>query len=565
MLHNKKNKKYKIFKYKCSIAIVYFIVLFLAIIFINNNSINNIIEAATTTVESSTNKPRGYKVENAQYYDYIEEYDKSRIIIVEGEGNNGEGGGSSGSGGSGASSGSGSASGGVYIGGGRSGYGNNQNSGIGGSGSNASGVSGQGPGGSGGNAASGNSGGGMSGSGNSSRGGNSYYSESGQNSNAAAIALRKSIEESRQASIAAQLATAADMESVKASIAQRESIQASIQERLKQESIKARVFGETAPLNTIVENRIIETIAPPETIYRETTTINMPMSVETNYNRVEENNIIPEANTVATTRHIENNLRPTSVETTRETVVMTVPPTTARNNNVSATLYSIQNTFNQNITSTEIVAPEEMSTQAIVNEIEIPTAQETIRQTESVNTQTFETFDAPIVEQVVNTEITEKEVEPGDFITTMQTITQKETNTVSDTEIDTKEEGKKADDEGEAGGKDNNDETIKEEEVGREDEGQDKLGKEDEVGSQNELESGIDSGEGAKANSGMHKNIKILEIDTAGAIGFNKDEFSMKNLTRIIWLIILAFLFILGIVLYILPYVIKTKNKTSYF
>ena len=53
--------------------------------------------------------------------------------------------------------------------------------------------------------------------------------------------LRAQIEESRAESIRKVLETAADAESVQASIAERESIQASIQKRLQQESIKAKI------------------------------------------------------------------------------------------------------------------------------------------------------------------------------------------------------------------------------------------------------------------------------------------------------------------------------------
>ena len=212
MLFHKKIKKKTKYKHKKN---VYLLILVCILIVFNMSpfllySSNVVIPVIPT--ETTKKKPRGVKVENAEFHD--EYWDKFRVITAEGEGGSGTGGGQAGTGQSGATG---------------SGVSNGVN--------NASGIAGTG--------GSANAGG--SGSGNNSGGpggGNSSVNYNVQ-SNREIRESREAAQAARESSIAAELATAKNRESVRASIAERESIQESIKKRLIQESIKQKVFGDS--------------------------------------------------------------------------------------------------------------------------------------------------------------------------------------------------------------------------------------------------------------------------------------------------------------------------------
>lgn len=260
------NKKRKINNDKSKetillISIILFFVLNISCVYFATSKIN--------TTEA-TKKPKGHKIENAEYFDYDPNSDKYRIIIAEGEGGSGEGGGSSG-GGNNAISGQGTINGNPNAGnGGSSGAGTSKNAGTNGVGA-----------------------------------GNSTNNTGNQSSNKTADAIRKSIEESRRESIARILETAANRQAVEQSIAEQESIYESIQKKIRQESINARINAERYNIPSPTVHVVIETL-PSQTI---------PTMKTTHYD-----------SPVATTENIapqENTIAPTAEQTVPETTIKT--------------------------------------------------------------------------------------------------------------------------------------------------------------------------------------------------------------------------------------------------
>lgn len=183
-------------------------------------------QAATMATETTDKRPHGFKIENAEYWDYNENYDKKRIWIDQGGGGSGEGGGAGDHDANDAgNSGTGDEKGGImgHAAGVGLGGGNTQNQGGSGASTNGTG-SGGGPG------------------------------SSGSTMADALRALKEEIAESRAESLAKYLETALNASKTAASIAERESIQESIQRKLAQESIKEKLIKETLPTR---ENLIV--------------------------------------------------------------------------------------------------------------------------------------------------------------------------------------------------------------------------------------------------------------------------------------------------------------------
>ncbi len=149
------------------------------------SSLYDIAKELTTETETTKRKPKGSKVENAQFYDKM--YEKNRIIITEGDGGNGDGGKTSGN----------------------TTKKNNVNK------QNINDFR-----------------------------TNESSTGSGQKSNKAARSLRDAIDESRKESIASELATAQNVGEALRRIEESESIYESIRKAIIQESIRANVFGE---------------------------------------------------------------------------------------------------------------------------------------------------------------------------------------------------------------------------------------------------------------------------------------------------------------------------------
>lgn len=158
----------------------------------------------SSTTETTKKKPVGHKIEGAEYYEEL--WDKFSVIAIDNGGGSGEGGGA--------------------------GDQNASNAGNSGSYNDAGGTFG-------------NAAGQGLGSGNtanqSGKGSGVTGGSTGSVKADALRALKAQIEESRTESLKRVLETAANAESVAASIAERESIQSSIQKRMQQESIKARI------------------------------------------------------------------------------------------------------------------------------------------------------------------------------------------------------------------------------------------------------------------------------------------------------------------------------------
>lgn len=245
------------------------LLLSIILFFVLNISFVYFATANTYTTEESK-KPKGHKIENAEYFEYDPNSDKYRIIIAEGEGGSGEGGGSSG-GGNNAISGQGTINGNANGGsGGTSGAGTSKNAGTNGIGA-----------------------------------GNSINNTGNQSSNKNAEAIRKSIDESRRESIANMLETAANRQIIEQSIAEQESIYESIQKKIRQESINARINAERYNIPSPTVNVVIETL-PPQTV---------PTMRTTHYD-----------SPVATTENIapvENTISPLSVQFINETTLKT--------------------------------------------------------------------------------------------------------------------------------------------------------------------------------------------------------------------------------------------------
>ena len=254
----KKNKKHRLLIFSSIILLFVLNICFVYFATSKNNS----------SIYETTKKPKGHKIENAEYFDYDPNSDKYRIIIAEGEGGSGEGGG-------------------------KSGGGNSNNTGQGSINGNANSSS---PGGVSGAGTSRNAGtNGIS-------AGNSISNTGNQSSNKNAEAIKKSIEESRRESIARILETAANRQAVESSIAEQESIYESIQKRIRQESINARVNAERYNYTSPTVNVVIETL-PPQTV---------PTMKTTHYDS-------PVA-TIEDIAPIENTIMPTAEETIKQTV-----------------------------------------------------------------------------------------------------------------------------------------------------------------------------------------------------------------------------------------------------
>ncbi|MCQ2609765.1 MAG: hypothetical protein MJ151_03115 [Lachnospiraceae bacterium] len=301
------------------------------------------------TTEPETTHPKGFKLEGAEFYDYVgyddqgRLVDKSNIIIGKGSGGSGQGGGSSSSGSRGAdSSGTG--------GSGTSGYAAGQAPGQGGSGAN------------------------IGGNGNSGNSRNIIGANGNQSSNTALKKQQAAEEASRQASIEAELSTAgARKNEVLESIRQKALQESREKESIRQSSMKAealakaraqnptsskgqvvekKVVVETetvtyktdevtrAPVNhtqnVTKENQITERVTQPKPVFDDTVpTVVVPeIAEETTVNTPDKN--LPEVplNVPVVTNGPENMIEETTVV---ESEVVTVEETTVKTTTVKQT------------------------------------------------------------------------------------------------------------------------------------------------------------------------------------------------------------------------------------
>ena len=191
-------------RFKRFIACFIVAVLLLAFLLPNFDNIDN-FAATVSTSETTKSKPKGAKMADAEFFEYLEEVDKHNIIITKG-GGSGEGGGAGDSNASDAgNSGTYKDAGGIFGEAAGKGLGTGNVTNQAGKGSGTTGGS------------------------------------TGSVRADTLRALKAKIEESRAESLKRVLETANNVESVAASIAERESMQSSIQRRMQQESIKARI------------------------------------------------------------------------------------------------------------------------------------------------------------------------------------------------------------------------------------------------------------------------------------------------------------------------------------
>lgn len=225
------------------------------------------------TTETTKEKPHGFKIENAEYWDYNKNYDKSRIWIDQGGGGGGSGGGA--------------------------GDGNALEAGNSGTGNEAGGILGEAAGigmGTGNTPNTGGKGGGTTGTGQGGQAGGS----SGSALADALRALKEEIAESRAESLAKYLETALNASVTAESVAKRMREQESIQKKLAQESIMQKF----APKETkaIHETLKMETYEYKKSYVNETTNIDVTAPTANETERL--NASIVDKNHMQTTEHV---------------------------------------------------------------------------------------------------------------------------------------------------------------------------------------------------------------------------------------------------------------------
>ena len=488
------------------------ILIFVFFVSLLNKTTITIAETRSSTTESTyATHPVGHKIDGAKYWDYHEEYDKSRVITEEGGGRGGEGGGGSGGsgGGSGGRIGSGTGTG-TGAGSRGSGGTGDSNGGVGG------GLSGTNIGGTGtGNTGTGSGTGSSGGSNNAGSGGGS-----GSGNNAAISAmnsLRQAISESIEESYAKILETAKDKNSAMESILARERMLESIEREKAQESIKAMFYDETFEKEDVIPTEASkvysENSGPPQTEEESTTA----------------------SNTFKWFVDFSELFNPP--ETTRETNPLDKPTLepVAQDSN----LYS-----NEQIVSSE-TDPRFYEFTEVENQAETRQNAQYVRPLEPQD----------FIEQTNQNSQNKKQetlatVEPT-AANTNEKENKQEVNETKETEDSTKEEGS---------GKEN-----EKEDLGSEG-GKDRDKEADLAGdnSKNDDSSDQGGGGGSGNSDGKNKGMKIIEIDAIGGIGAGSNGQTM-DLTKLIMNLILLLCFILGIIFHFADIGYRKEIKKGYF
>ena len=494
---NKKKKKFN----KLVILSIMIFVFFISLL---NKA--TIAIAETRAYEStSPTHPVGHKIDGAKYWDYHEEYDKSRVITEEGGGRGGSGGGGSGGtgGGTGGSTGSGSGSG---TGAGNTGSGGTGNSagGVGG------GLSGTNRGGSG----SGQSG---TGSGSGTSGGSSNAGASGGTGagNNEAISARhkliQSINESREESYARILETAQDKNKAMESILERESMLESLEREKAKESIKAKFNDDTVVKENVVPTESYSEFSGPPKEEESTTARNTFKWF------VDFSELFKEQ------------------ETTRETNPLDKPTLepVAQDGNV----YS-NDEIMPSETDSNFYEFTEVETRRNAQYVRPLEPQDFIEQTEQNNQS--------------NNQETIATQEPASNNDKIESVEKKqEENEIKETQKETEEEGsgkeKEKEDLGSEGGKDRKKDA-------------DLAGD----NSKNNDSSDQGGGGGSGSSDGKNKGVKIIEIDAVGGIGVGKNG-QVMDLTKLIMNLILLLCFILGILFHFADFGYRKEVKKGYF
>ena len=497
------------------------IVIFVFLISILNKTTIAIAETRSSTTESTyATHPVGHKIDGAKYWDYHEEYDKSRVITEEGGGRGGEGGGGIGGsgGGSGGRTGSGTGTG---TGAGSSGSGGTGNSagGVGG------GLSGTNIGGTGvGNTGTGSGQGTAGGSNNAGAGGGAGV---GNNEAISAMkSLRDAINESREESYAKILETARDKNSAMESILARESMLESIEREIAKESIKARFYDETFAKNDVVPTEASKAYSefsgPPQT--EESTTARNALQWFVDFSELFKEQ-----------------------ETTRETNPLDQP-----------TMEPVAQ--NSNLYSDQQIMPSESETR-LYDFVEVENQIETRQNAQYVRPLEPQDF---IEQSVQNNQNNKQEtfatVEPTAAINEQNKVEEQQKESESKqqevketvvTEETTKEEGSgkknEKEDLGSEGGKDRNKDA-------------DLAGD----NSKNNDSSDQGGGGGSGTSDGKNKGVKIIEIDSIGGIGVGQNGKTM-DLMKLIMNLILILCFILGIIFHFIDIEYRKEVKKGYF
>lgn len=503
-------------KLKFKKLVVLSIMIFVFFISLLNKTTVAIAEtySSSTTESTYATHPIGHKIEGAKYWDYHEEYDKSRVITGEDGGRGGSGGSGSGGsgGGTGGKTGSGSGSG--------TGAGN---SGAGGIGNSAGGVGGGMAG-----ANIGGSGTGLNGTGRGSgvSGGSNNAGAGGGTGagNNAAISARQSliqsINESREESYAKILETAQDKNKAMESILARESMLESIEREMARESIKAKFYDDSVvkenEIPTEASKAFSENSGPPQEIEESTTAKSVFQWF------VDFSDLFKES------------------ETTRETNPLDKP-----------TLEPVAQ--NSNLVTDQDIMPSESDYRFYeFTEVE-----------NQVDTRQNAQYIRPL--------------EPQDFIeqTTQSSQNNKqETLATAEPTAANNNEQNKAETKQEENNNQVTEEATKEEGSGKENEKED-LGSEggkdrdkdaDLVGDNSKNNDSSDQGGGGGQGNadGKGKGIKIIEIDSIGGIGVGANGKSI-DLMKLIINLILLLCFILGIVFHFADIGYRKEVKKGYF
>ena len=479
----------------------------------------------TTTETTESRRPIGHKVAGAEYYDYLDEYDKHSIIITEGGGGAGDG--SNGSGGN-SSGGSGTSSG---------------NQGNGGTGNSSGGVGGGNVGTNFGGTGTGSNGlatGAGSSANTGSNAGSGGGTGSGYDGAAALRSLRQAIEESRAESYARLLETAEDKNKAMESIRERESIQESIKKEMAKESIMQKFYGETYVKESVV-----------------------PTEANKSY---EENNGPPETETTAKNT---NNAR-----WFFDIVDLFIPPeSTKQPQAVDQTIEAPTHQFDRSniYDDNNNIMPSESETQRY-------DFTEDIQMQEAVITNSFsETLSASAQQNAQYV----RPIEPQDFIkeTSKETKAKEETKETLEPTADpnetTKEVTSEATQAEETKDIPETQETIEEEGRGEtkpeENEGaeggNEREEEPDKAGTDNKDNQDSDDnggGSGQGTTDGKQKGVKIFEIDAIGGIGAGESAVHI-DLMKIIMNLILIICFISGFVFYYADIGYKRELKKGYF
>ncbi len=349
-------------KLKTFISFFILVIILLSIVLPKINEDENYAAAVQTSVvnsninETTKKKSHGHKVEGAEYHEEL--WDKFSVIAADNGGGSGEGGGAGDSDAKNAgNAGEYDEAGGTFGGA----------AGIGLGSSDTKNISGEGAG-----------------------------SSGGSTGSVTADALRRlriNIEESRAESIAQVLESAANAESVAASIAEREREQESIQRRMQQESVRARLAARRTDNFGAYDNKV-----PPSrnyTVARETVQVSEPRANVI----INEETISPVNNNV--TLYDGNNIVPSEVNTEVFDNYISIP------------------------------MPETVATFYENNDLNIPTTvREVESQYEEISTMvSLETFDTPLVYEETSAIIEEEIVTEAQ---TVEMTTIKETENLSD-------------------------------------------------------------------------------------------------------------------------------------